>query len=65
MLNLNSVMLGTKQPQILATFYEKIIGKPADMVDRENGFFGWQVGSAFICVLEHSDLGVKPKIPDE
>ena len=42
MLNLNSVMIGTKQPQALAAFYEKVIGKPADMVDKENGFFGWQ-----------------------
>ena len=40
MLNLNSVMLGTKQPQVLAAFYEKILGKPADMVDPENGFWG-------------------------
>ena len=31
MLNLNSVMLGTKQPKELANFYEKVIGKPADM----------------------------------
>ena len=35
MLNLNSVMIGTKQPQVLATFYEQVIGKPADMVERE------------------------------
>jgi hypothetical protein len=63
MLNLNSVMIGTKQPQVLATFYEKILGKPADMVDRENGFFGWQVGSAFISVLEHSEMGGKAKDP--
>ena len=56
MLNLNSVMIGTKQPQALATFYEKVIGKPADMVDNENGFFGWQVGSAYLSVLEHSEM---------
>ena len=46
MLNLNSVMIGTKQPKVLAAFYEKVFGKPADMVDSENGFYGWQVGSA-------------------
>jgi hypothetical protein len=51
MLNLNSVMIGTKQPTALAAFYEKVLGKPADMVDRDNGFWGWQVGSAFISVL--------------
>jgi predicted enzyme related to lactoylglutathione lyase len=63
MLNLNSIMIGTKQPQALADFYEKIIGKSPDMVDMENGFWGWQVGSAFIGVLEHSEMGGKAKDP--
>jgi predicted enzyme related to lactoylglutathione lyase len=63
MLNLNSVMLGTKQPKALASFYEKVIGKPADMVDSENGFYGWQVGSAYLSVLEHSEMGGNAKDP--
>jgi len=63
MLNLNSVMLGTKQPKELATFYEKVIGKPADMVDSENGFYGWQVGSAYLSVLAHSEMGGNAKDP--
>ena len=56
MLNLNSVMIGTQQPKALATFYEQVIGKPADMVDSENGFYGWQVGSAYLSVLAHSEM---------
>jgi predicted enzyme related to lactoylglutathione lyase len=56
-------MLGTKQPKELATFYEKVIGKPADMVDSENGFYGWQVGSAYLSVLEHSEMGGNAKDP--
>jgi len=63
MLNLNSVMIGTKQLKALASFYEKVIGKPADMVDSENGFYGWQVGSAFLSVLEHSEMGGSAKNP--
>ena len=63
MLNLNSVMIGTKQSKALATFYEKVIGKPADMVDSENGFYGWQVGSAYLSVLEHSEMGGNAKDP--
>jgi predicted enzyme related to lactoylglutathione lyase len=63
MLNLNSVMIGTKRPQELATFYEQVIGKPADMVDREQGFYGWQVGSAFLGVLEHSKMDGSAKDP--
>ncbi len=63
MLNLNSVMIGTKQLKALATFYEKVIGKPADMVDTENGFYGWQAGSAYLSVLEHSQMGGNTKDP--
>ena len=63
MLNLNSVMIGTKQPKIVSAFYEKVIGKPADMVDSEHGFFGWQVGGAYFSVLEHSEMGGNAKDP--
>jgi predicted enzyme related to lactoylglutathione lyase len=63
MLNLNSVMIGTKQPKVLASFYEKLIGKPADMVDEANGFHGWQVGTAYLSVLDHSEMGGKTKDP--
>lgn len=63
MLNLNSVMIGTTQLKTLATFYEKVIGKPADMVDNENGFYGWQVGSAYMSILEHSEMSGNTKDP--
>jgi predicted enzyme related to lactoylglutathione lyase len=63
MLNLNSIMIGTKQPKALSAFYEKVFGKPADMVDNENGFFGWQVGDGYIGVLVHSEMGGKTKDP--
>ena len=61
MLNLNSVMIGTMQPAILAAFYEKVFGKPADMVDHENGFWGWQLGGGFLGILTHSEMGGKTK----
>ena len=63
MLDLNSVMIGTKQPQVLAAFYEKVLGKLADMVDQENGFWGWQVGSSNLSVLDHSEMGGSTKDP--
>ena len=63
MLNLNSVMIGTKQPLALAAFYEKVVGRPADMVDKENGFWGWQVGGASLSVLDHSAMGGNTKDP--
>jgi len=45
MLNLNAIMIGTKQTQAMTAFYEKVFGRPADMADTENGFYGWKVGS--------------------
>jgi len=63
MLNLNSVMIGTKQIKVLAAFYEKVLGKPADMADEEYGFFGWQVGSSYFSVLDHSEMVGRTKDP--
>ena len=63
MLKLNSIMIGTKQFDVLSTFYEKVIGKPPDMLERENGFAGWQVGNGYLGVLEHSEMGGKTKDP--
>ena len=63
MLNLNSVMIGTKQPKLFADFYERVIGRPADMADSENGFFGWQAGSTNLSVLEHSEMEGNTKDP--
>ncbi len=63
MLSLNSVMIGTKQPKVLAAFYEKVFGKPPDMTDNENGFYGWQVGNSYLGVLNHSEMGGNTKDP--
>ena len=63
MLNLNSVMIGTKQSKTLSAFYEKVLEKPADMVDKENGFFGWLVGAGYFSVLEHSKMEGSTKDP--
>jgi predicted enzyme related to lactoylglutathione lyase len=56
-------MIGTKQPKLLATFYEKVLGKPEEMVDEKNGFFGWQAGAAYLSVLDHSEMVGHTKDP--
>jgi predicted enzyme related to lactoylglutathione lyase len=33
------------------------------MVSEEHGFYGWQVGSTFFSVLEHSEMGGSAKEP--
>jgi len=63
MLNLNSIMIGTKQIKVLADFYEKVLGKPAEMADAENGFYGWQVGATYFSILDHSEMGGRTKDP--
>jgi predicted enzyme related to lactoylglutathione lyase len=63
MLNLTSIMVGTQRLETLAAFYEQVIGKPADMVDQEHGFVGWQVGNAYFSVLAHSAMEGATKDP--
>jgi predicted enzyme related to lactoylglutathione lyase len=63
MLNLNSIMIGTKQLKVLAAFYEKVLGQPAGMVDEEHGFYGWQAGAAYFSILDHSEMGGRTKDP--
>lgn len=61
MLNLNSVMVGTMKPKVLAKFYEKVFGKPADWAEEK--WYGWQVGSCFLTIGEHSEVKGKAKEP--
>ncbi len=62
-LNLNSVMIGTMQPKVLAAFYEKVLGQPAGMSDDEYGFYGWQAGTTYFSILNHSEMGGQTKDP--
>ena len=63
MLNLNSVMIGSKQSKALVEFYEKVFGKPAEQVDAENGFYGWVVGNTMFSILDHSQMMGNTKDP--
>jgi predicted enzyme related to lactoylglutathione lyase len=63
MLNLNSFMIGTKQPAVLAAFYEKVFGQPASMNDSKLGFWMWQLGNVYFTVIDHSEMGGKTKDP--
>ncbi len=54
MLNLNSLMIGTMQPEKMAEFYEKVFDRKPDM--QEQGWYGWQVGSCFFSVGKHGKM---------
>ena len=60
-LNLNSILIGSAQPTVLAEFYAKVFGRPADMSD--GGYSGWQVGNCFLTVGEHSEVHGQAKEP--
>ena len=61
MFNLNSIMVGTTQPDVLGEFYGKVFGRPADR--QEEGGYGWQVGSTVFTLLAHSEMGGQAKEP--
>lgn len=61
MLTFRAVMIGTNDPETLATFYEKIFKKKADMHDGE--YYGWAVGTGFFSFGKHSEIKGKSKEP--
>lgn len=61
MLNLNSVMLGSAQPEELATFYQKVFAKKPDYV--EDRWFGFQVGSCFLTIGFHDQVKAQAAEP--
>jgi predicted enzyme related to lactoylglutathione lyase len=56
-------MIGTKRPLELAAYYEKMLEKPADMVNSTSSFFSWQLGSLFLYILEHSEMEGQTRDP--
>ena len=47
-------MIGSTEPEELASFYAKILQRPADMQDA--GWYGWQIGNFFFTIGEHSEM---------
>lgn len=63
MLNLNTIMIGTTRTKELVAFYTQLLGKPAEMVSEEHGFYGWQAGTCYFAVLQHSQMEGSAKEP--
>lgn len=63
MLKLSTIMIGTTRLQVLGDFYEKVFGRPADMSDSNEGFFGWRFGDASLAVFTHSEMMGNTKDP--
>jgi len=52
-MNLNSILIGTEDPQRLAAFYTKLFGDPAW---DEGGYTGWLIGTGGVTVGAHDQV---------
>ncbi len=58
-MNLNSILIGSENPQQLADYYTKLLGKPGW---DDGGYVGWLVGSGGLTVGPHSEVhGANPE----
>ncbi len=60
MLKLDSVMVGSDDPKALAEFYKKVFGEPTW---DDQGFIGWQLGSAGLMIGPHSEVKGRNEMP--
>jgi predicted enzyme related to lactoylglutathione lyase len=52
-MNLNSILIGSENPQRLKDYYTKLFGKPTW---DDGGYFGWQLGSGAVTVGPHDQV---------
>jgi predicted enzyme related to lactoylglutathione lyase len=57
-MNLNSILIGSEDPQRLSDYYTRVFGKPGFDGD---GYTGWELGSGWVTVGPHDQ--VKGKNP--
>jgi predicted enzyme related to lactoylglutathione lyase len=58
---INSVMIGSENPQKLKDYYTKLFGKP--MMDEEGGYTSWQIGNSGLTVGPHDEVKGKNAQP--
>ncbi len=51
--NLNSILIGSADPQRLAGYYTRLFGAPGWS---EGGYSGWQIGTGFVTVGPHDQV---------
>lgn len=62
MLNLNSLLIFSENPEKLRKFYEKVFDKKPDMDD--GGYYGFLVGKCFISFGPHDKVKGKSENPN-
>lgn len=57
-MNLNSILIGSEQPERLASYYTKLFGEPGW---NASGYVGWMVGTGALTVGPHDQVhGTNP-----
>jgi predicted enzyme related to lactoylglutathione lyase len=51
--DLNSILIGSEDPQRLVEYYTRLFGAPTYA---DGGYTGWQIGSGFLSVGSHSEV---------
>ena len=59
-MNLNSILIGSEEPKLLAEYYTKLFGEPGW---DDGGYTGWILGSGAVTVGPHSEVSGKNKEP--
>ena len=59
-MNLNSIMIGSENPDALVEYYSQLFGKP---VWEEDVYKGWQIGTGSVTVAPHDQVKGKNKSP--
>ena len=59
-MNLNSILIGSENPERLVDFYTKLFGKPSW---NEGGYTGWMIGSGAVTVGPHDKVKGKNASP--
>ncbi len=52
-MNLNSILIGSEDPQRLVDYYTRIFGEPSFA---DGGYTAWQIGSGSVTVGPHSEV---------
>jgi predicted enzyme related to lactoylglutathione lyase len=52
-MNLNSILIGSENPQPLKEYYRKVFGKP---VFEDGAFSSWQIGGGYVTVGSHDQV---------
>ena len=52
-MNLNSLLIGSEDPQRINAYYSKLFGEPAF---EQDGYSGWQLGNGWITIGPHSEV---------